>query len=73
MFVKKYPENFTKNIDHPDTCMHVTRNTKYNEKDLFVAPCRNTKSSKSSESVGAYLEPIDVKLFTKKIEAIVIG
>jgi hypothetical protein len=41
-FVKKYPEKFTKNLDHPDTCTHVTRNTTYNENDLFVAHCRNT-------------------------------
>jgi hypothetical protein len=26
-FVKKYPEKFTKNVDHPETCIHVTRNT----------------------------------------------
>jgi hypothetical protein len=29
-------------IDHPDACMHITRNSKYNENDLFVVPCRNT-------------------------------
>jgi hypothetical protein len=41
-FVKKYPEKFTTNLDHPETCIHVTRNTMYNENDLFVAHCRNT-------------------------------
>jgi hypothetical protein len=41
-FVKKYPEKFTKNKDHPDTCFHVTRYRKYNDNNLFVAPCRTT-------------------------------
>jgi hypothetical protein len=41
-FVKKYPEKFTKNKDHPDTRMYVTQNTKHNENDLYVATCRNT-------------------------------
>jgi hypothetical protein len=41
-FVKKYPEKFTKNSDHPDTRIHVTRNKTCNENDLFVAHCRNT-------------------------------
>jgi hypothetical protein len=40
-FVKKYADKFTKNSDHPDTRIHVTRNATYNENNLFVARFRN--------------------------------
>jgi hypothetical protein len=40
-FVKKYPEKFSKNSQHPDTSTYTTRNTTYKENDLFVKPCRN--------------------------------
>lgn len=46
-FVKKHPEKFPKNSDHPDARIHVTRNTPYNESDLFVQPCRNTNFSQN--------------------------
>jgi hypothetical protein len=63
-----------------DFCIHVTRNTKYNENNLFVAPCRNTIFVLSPLNMLARiwnhlpenLKAIEnVKLFTK-IEAIVI-
>jgi hypothetical protein len=41
-FVKKHPEKFSKNSDHPDTRYFDTRNTTYKENDLCVKPCRNT-------------------------------
>jgi hypothetical protein len=46
-FVKKYPHKFSKNSDHPDSCFYVTRNTTYNENDLFVKPCRNENFSQN--------------------------
>jgi Reverse transcriptase (RNA-dependent DNA polymerase) len=40
-FVKKNPHKFSKNSDHPDARIYVTRNTTYNENDLYVKPSRN--------------------------------
>jgi hypothetical protein len=40
-FVKKYPEKFTKNSDHPEVRKIITRNKVYKENDLFVPLCRN--------------------------------
>lgn len=40
-FVKKNPQKFSKNSDHPNSRIYSTRNTLYNESDLFVKPCRN--------------------------------
>ena len=40
-FVRKYPEKFSKNTDHPHT-FRQTRNTTHKENDLFVQTCRNT-------------------------------
>jgi hypothetical protein len=41
-FVKKYPDKFTKNSDHPDISVRVTRNTTFKENDLFVKTCSNS-------------------------------
>jgi hypothetical protein len=80
-FVKKYPEKFTKNVDHPDACMHVTRNTKYNENDLFVAHCRNTNFAQNPlhmlariwNQLPENLKAIEnVKLFTKKLKLLLL-
>jgi Reverse transcriptase (RNA-dependent DNA polymerase) len=80
-FVKKYPEKFTKNIDHPDTCIHVTRNTRYNENDLYVAPCRSTNFVQNPLNMLARIwnhlpENIkaieNVKLFTKKLKLLLL-
>jgi hypothetical protein len=79
---EKYPENFTKNIDHPDACMHVTRNTKCNENDLFVAPCRNTNFVQNPLNMFARiwnqlpekLKAIEnVKLFTKILRLLLLN
>ena len=41
-FVKKYPDKFSHNMEHPETNIRVTRNTTYKETaDLFVKTCSN--------------------------------
>jgi hypothetical protein len=61
--------------------MHVTRNTKYNENDLFVLPCRNTNSVQNPLNMLARiwnqlpenLKAIEnVKLFTKKLKLLLL-
>jgi hypothetical protein len=80
-FVKKYPEKFTKNSDHPDAPIHVTRNSTYNENDLFVAHCRNTNLVQNPLIMLARiwnhlphkLKVIeDVKLFTYKLKILLL-
>jgi hypothetical protein len=39
--VKQYPQKFSKNSEHPDANISVTRNLTYNENDLYVKACRN--------------------------------
>jgi hypothetical protein len=80
-FVKKYPEKFTKNSDHPDARIHVTRNKTYNENDLFVAHCRNTNLVQNPLIMLARIwnhlpENIksieNFKLFTKKLKILLL-
>ena len=41
-FVKKYPEKFSQNKDHPNISVRVTRNITFKETDLFVKSCSNS-------------------------------
>jgi Reverse transcriptase (RNA-dependent DNA polymerase) len=76
-FVKKYPEKFSKNSDHPDANIRVTRNLTYNENDLYVKPCRNLNFVQNPLIMLARIwnhlpETIksveDMKMFVKKVK-----
>ena len=81
-FVKKYPEKFSKNSEHPDANIRVTRNLTCNENDLFVKPCRNLNFVQNPLIMLARIwnhltETIksieDTKLFVKKLKVILFN